>query len=293
MSLHRILIALSLGCGAALAQAAAPLLVDADWLSAHLHDKNMVVLHAGPAQDYEASHIPGARRLSAGDLSKPANHDNPKDLSLELPAMEELRSKLAAAGISDDSRIVVTYSRPEMFPGATRVVLTLVYAGLGDRVSILNGGLPAWTGAGKPVSTAAADVTPGKLSARPPKSVVVDADFVKSLNSRSHYKLVDARAPVYFNGTEDTYRKSGHIPGAVNIPFTEILDNTGRVDKAKVAALFEKAGIGNGDTVVAYCHIGLQATAVIFGARLVGHPAVLYDGAFQDWAINERGPVEK
>ena len=61
----------------------------------------------------------------------------------------------------------------------------------------------------------------------------------------------------------------------------------------RVEALFRKAGVKAGDTVVAYCHVGQQATAVIFGARLLGNPVVLYDGAFQDWAVNSRGPVEK
>lgn len=293
MSLGRSFAALAIASGALFAQGPAPLLVNVDWLSSHQHDKDLIVLHAGPAADYQANHIPGARRLSAGDLAKAPNHDDPKDLSLELLPIEELRSKAAAAGISDDSRIVITYSRPELFAGATRVLLALDYAGLGDHTSILNGGLPAWMGAGKPVSTAATEITPGKLSAKPTKSVVVNADFVKSLSGRRNYKLVDARAPIYFNGTESTYNRAGHIPGAVNIPFTEILDDSGLVDKAKVAALFQKAGIASGDTVVAYCHIGLQATAVIFGARLLGHPAVLYDGAFQDWSINDRGPVEK
>ena len=63
--------------------------------------------------------------------------------------------------------------------------------------------------------------------------------------------------------------------------------------KARVEALFRQAGVRPGDTVVVYCHIGQQATAVIFGARLLGHTVALYDGAFQDWAVNNRGPVEK
>ena len=122
---------------------------------------------------------------------------------------------------------------------------------------------------------------------------MVDAEFVKSVPQRPNHALVDARAPVFYTGIEPTMNKSGHIPGAVNIPFTQITDNELRIDKARVEALFRQAGVRPGDTVVVYCHIGQQATAVIFGARLLGHTVALYDGAFQDWAVNDRGPVEK
>jgi thiosulfate/3-mercaptopyruvate sulfurtransferase len=105
---------------------------------------------------------------------------------------------------------------------------------------------------------------------------------------------VDARAPVFYAGIQPTMNDlSGHIPGAVNIPFTEVTDNEQRIDRARVEGLFRKAGVKPGDTVVAYCHVGQQATAVVLAARLLGHPVVMYDGAFQDWAVNARGPVEK
>ena len=122
----------------------------------------------------------------------------------------------------------------------------------------------------------------------------MDAAFVASVQQRPNHTLVDARAAVFFTGIQPTMAdKAGHIPGAVNIPFTEITDTQRLIDRARVEALFRKAGVKPGDTVVAYCHVGQQATAVIFAARLLGHRTVLYDGAFQDWAINNRGAVEK
>jgi thiosulfate/3-mercaptopyruvate sulfurtransferase len=197
-------------------------------------------------------------------------------------------------GISDDSRIVIYYSKADFFPAVARIVFTLDYVGLGGQTSILNGGMAAWTRAGKALTKEASPAaTPGNLSDRPAKKLVAEADFVKSVSSRPNHRLVDARAAAFFDGTRPTFEKSGHIPGAVNIPFNEILDDSQAFDKERVAELFRKAGIGKDDTVVAYCHIGLQATAVIFGARVLGHPVLLYDGAFEDWANNNRGPVEK
>jgi thiosulfate/3-mercaptopyruvate sulfurtransferase len=117
---------------------------------------------------------------------------------------------------------------------------------------------------------------------------------VKAVAGRPNTRLVDARAAVFYRGIEASMGPDkGHIPGAVSIPFTEITDTNQLIDRDRVAALFQAAGIKPGDTVVAYCHVGQQATTVLFAARLLGHPVRLYDGSFQDWAINVHGPVEK
>ncbi len=287
-------VALLLIAAPAFAQTASPLLVDVEWLSEHLGDRQLVVLHVGSRADYDAGHIPGARFITEEDVSAPHDHSNPRDMMLELPPTGQLLERIASFGISDDSRIVVYFGRSGGVPSATRIIFTLDYVGLGDRTSLLNGGLGAWQRAGKTVTAAGPAVTPGRLTARPPKSLVVDAAFVASVPQRPAHRLVDARAAVFYSGIEPTMNgKSGHIPGAVNVPFTAITDDELRIDPGRLEALFRDAGVRPGDTVVAYCHIGQQATAVIFGARLLGHPVLLYDGAFQDWAVNNRGAVEK
>jgi thiosulfate/3-mercaptopyruvate sulfurtransferase len=269
------------------------LLLDVEWLSQHLNDRGLVVLHVGNKAEYDAGHIPGARFVTEEDVAAPHDHSNPKDMMLELPPLETLRTKVASLGISDESRVVVYFGKNGGVPSATRIIFTLDYLGLGQRTSLLDGGLGAWQRAGKSVTTVVPAPATGKLSVRPPKTVVVDAEFVRGVLQRPNHVLVDARAPVFYAGIEPTMNKSGHIPGAINIPFTQITDNELRVDRARIEALFRKAGVKAGDTVVVYCHVGQQATAVIFGARLLGHPVALYDGAFQDWAVNDRGPVEK
>jgi thiosulfate/3-mercaptopyruvate sulfurtransferase len=291
-------VAAAIGCVAmslsAVAQEPSPLLVEIDWLSQHLSDRGLVILHVGNRAEYDAGHIPGARFITEEDVAAPHDHSNPKDMMLELPPVETLRAKVASFGISDDSRIVVYFGKNGGVPSATRIIFTLDYLGLGERTSLLNGGLAAWQRAGKTVATASPPVVAGKLSARPPKNLVVDAEFVKSVRERPNHTLVDARAAVFYRGIQPTMNNlSGHIPGAVNVPFTEITDNELRIDRARIEGVFRKAGVKPGDTVVAYCHVGQQATAVIFAARLLGHPVVMYDGAFQDWAVNNRGPVEK
>jgi thiosulfate/3-mercaptopyruvate sulfurtransferase len=282
--------ALSVGA-ATRVEAAGPLLVEPDWLASRLSDRQVVVLHVGNKAGFDTAHIPGARQIAEDDVARP--HDMAKgDLMLELPDAATLRATLAARGISDDSVVVVYAGKDVPLQSATRILFTLDYVGLGGQSSILNGGLAAWQAAGKPTTTDATVVKGGVLTARATSPVVVNAAFVQALGSRPRHTLVDARAPVFYRGTEPTFGKRGHIPGAINIPFTSISDARGRIVVADLKKLFADAGVKPGDTVVAYCHVGQQATAVVLAARLLDIPAVLYDGAFQDWASANRGAVE-
>ena len=288
-TLEKMLRVLTFAITGVLAGAQTPLLVDTDWLAAHLSDPNIVLLHIGPKEAYDANHIPGARHLTLDDIAKPRD---PKELTLELPTPEVLRAKLESFGIGDNSRIVVYFGAKQVLQSSTRVIFTLDYLGLSS--SLLNGGLPAWTAAGKAVTTdVPAAAKPGKLSARPTKNLVVDAEFVKAVPQHKDQRLVDARLPNFYKGTDATYEKNGHIPNAINLPFAELMDDKLMLDRERIEKLFMAAGIQKNDTVVAYCHIGQQATAVIFASRLLGHPVKLYDGSFEDWAKNARGPVEK
>jgi thiosulfate/3-mercaptopyruvate sulfurtransferase len=271
-----------------------PLIVDADWLSQHLTDRDVVVLHVGHDAEYRSEHIPGARLITEEDVSLPHNHSDMTDMMLELPDVATLRARIGQFGISDTSRVIVYAGKDGHVQSATRIVFTLDYLGLGAQTSLLDGGLAGWKRAGKPLSAAVPAAAKGTVTAAPRPALVVDAAFVSSVPSRPGYKLVDARAPVIYKGIEPTMGgKAGHIRGAINIPFTEITDTSMRIDKSRLASLFERSGVKPGDTIVAYCHVGQQATLVLFAARLLGHPVMLYDGSFQDWAVNNRGPVDK
>jgi thiosulfate/3-mercaptopyruvate sulfurtransferase len=269
-----------------------PLLVDVDYLAKHLNDRNLVLIEVGSKPAYEAGHIAGARFIPLDDLSTPMR-SKPGELSFELLPADMMRAKLASLGVSDDSHIVVYSGNDSSFPMTSRVIFTLQYLGMGDHTSLLNGGIAAWRAAERPVSTTMTPIHPGHLSARPTANIVADASLVRSISERPNFKLVDARSPAIYKGVEPTYSKAGHIPGAINIPFSDILDGSSKVDVNRLEKIFADAGIKPGDTVVTYCHIGAQATETLFGARVLGHPVMLYDGSFQDWATNNRGEVVK
>ena len=269
----------------------APVVVSTEWLAKHLEDPNLVLLHVGEKAEYDAGHIPGARYVRLDDISV-TSHDHANGLMLEMPPPDSLRARLEALGISDRSRVVVYYGNDWVSP-ATRVIFTLDYAGLGSSAALLDGGMQAWKADGRPLTTDAPKQARGKLAALRIRPIVVDAAWVKSRLGSPSLHLIDGRAAVFYDGLEKGGSKKGHVTGAKSIPYTEIADDRLYLkNPAELRALFARAGVAPGDTVVAYCHIGQQATAVLFAARSLGHPVLLYDGSYQDWSRRAELPVD-
>lgn len=270
------------------------MLVSATWLAQHVNDADLVMLQMSDPAEYAKKHIPGSRLVTRAAISvAPA----PGSLNIELPSPDALKTSLEALGISDNSRIVIIHGGGWVSP-ATRVVLTLQAAGFGDRTMLLDGGIEAWEKAGKPVTTDVPAAKTGTLSPLKMASPIVDADFVKAHLTDAKTKIIDARDAEYYSGektggSQTGPHKTGHIAGAKSIPYSTTVndDNTLKSD-AELKALFDQAGVKSGDTVVAYCHIGQQATAVVFAARTLGINVKLYDGSFEDWSKKD-GPVEK
>jgi thiosulfate/3-mercaptopyruvate sulfurtransferase len=176
---------------------------------------------------------------------------------------------------------------------STRIVFTLDYAGLGSRSALLDGGMNAWKETGHAVTAEVPAAKVGTLSPLRIKPIVVDAEYVKANLRSPTFHLIDGRGAVFYDGVKESGPRNGHAAGARNIPFNEVTDDKLHFKSpAVLEALFTKAGVGPGDTVVAYCHIGQQATAVLFAARTLGHPVLLYDGSYQDWSRRADLPVE-
>jgi thiosulfate/3-mercaptopyruvate sulfurtransferase len=271
------------------------MVVNTAWLAAHLKDPNLVLLHVGDPDEYKAKHIPGARFVSLADIA--VSDHSATGLILEMPpTAEDLRGRLAKLGISDDSRVVVYYGKDWVSP-ATRVIFTLDYAGLGEHAVLLDGGMGAWERDGHAVTGVVPAERLGKLAPMKIHKTIVDAAFVRANMNKPGIALVDGRAAAFYDGVDtggmkDQPHKTGHITGAGNFPFTEVTDDNLMLrSPEELRALLTKAGVKPGDTVLGYCHIGQQMTAVIFAARTLGQKAVLYDGSMQDWSRREGFPV--
>lgn len=287
------IVALVLAAGAGAAAPRDSLLVSTAWLAEHLKDPNLVLLHVGDEKEYHEQHIPGARYVALRDIS--ASKVDERQLTLEMLPADQLRDRLSALGISNDSHVVVYYGNDWVSP-STRVMFTLDYAGLTD-ISLLDGGMKAWIRDGHEATAAAPAERAGRLSPLALRSTIVDADFVRSHVGALHFTVVDARDPEFYQGAKtgggrERPQKTGHIAGARSVPFSSVTrDDLVWKTNDQLQALFTSAGVQPGDTVITYCHVGQQATATLFAARLLGHPVLLYDGSFEDWSRRDY-PVE-
>jgi thiosulfate/3-mercaptopyruvate sulfurtransferase len=272
------------------------LVVSGAWLAGHLHDPQLVLLQVGDSADFLRAHIPWARPVTLAQISAgvSSNMDMEHNLMLEMLPIDTLRLRLADLGISDQSR-VIAYFATDRISTTTRVLYTMAYAGLGQSSALLDGGLPEWRREARPIESGPAKaVGRGSVRATAQPSLIVNAEWVKTHKGQPGIALLDAREAEIFNGSKllDGPRR-GHIPGATSLPFEDLYDSHGELRPAtELEARFRKAGVQPGDTVVAYCHIGQRATAVLLAAETLGYPVRLYDGSFQEWGRRLDLPVE-
>src|SRR6266404_2708112 len=152
-----------------------PMLVTVDWLADHLNDPSLVLLQIGDKKDYDKGHIPGAQFLEYETISTPHNHG--VTLMLELPPVEQLVSVFERHGVSNRSHIILYFGTNWVSP-TTRVYWTLDYLGLGDRTSILNGGLVAWQATHHTVATETKQPAKGLITPAPRKEILSPGDWI-------------------------------------------------------------------------------------------------------------------
>jgi thiosulfate/3-mercaptopyruvate sulfurtransferase len=267
-------------------------LVDASWLARQPPGAVRIVdlrwaLSGPPAlEKYRAGHIPGAVYVEMErDLSRhggPGRHP--------FPASEDFARTLGRIGVLPGTHVVV-YDDGN---GSVAARLWFMLRAHGhERASVLDGGYAAWVKAGLPVTKdepAVASVTPPAL--RLDTSRIVDREGVAQiLAGRSEpgarrALVMDARAPERYRGeTEPVDKRAGHIPGAVNAPFSGNLKEGRFRPPEELRALYDRLGAGRAAQVVASCGSGVTACHTLLALELAGFPAgKLYVGSWSDWS---------
>ncbi len=285
-----LLLGMVLAMSGALAQTQEqPILVTPQWVKEHLDDPNLVILQVNFLQfDYEKEHIAGARFLWPDWLAG----NTPNGGSFNVPGPKEATAILQRLGISKNSRIVLCHVRNEVTV-TSRMFFTLESLGLRGRVSFLNGGLEAWKKAGYGVTQAIPAVKKGNFKAQPAQ-MIVDKDYVlRSLHSDSSV-VVDARMKRFYDGETTGNPRDGHITGALNLPYPDMIDSTNAFKPLpQLEANFASVLPDKSKEVVLYCFIGQTACVDYIAGRLLGYRIKLYDRSLQEWSRKDELPMEK
>ncbi len=283
-------------------------LVETDWLAANLgHSQLRIVDIRGEVRsvaqpdgtrkseysasrgDYDAGHIPGASFIDwTADI---VDLDDP--ITAQIAPPERFAAFLGGLGIGDDSRIVIYDNQGRAF--ATRLWWALTYYGH-EHVAVLNGGWAKWRTEGRAISTevpsyAPATLTPkaGRLGRKTGQEVLEHVQLGDAI-------IVDALRRGQYTGEEQRGgAASGHIPGALNLPYLDLYTPAGTWKlEDELRATLAKAGIADDDRpVVAYCGGGVSATAVLFALDRLGRHGHNYDGSWNEWGNNPHFPTRQ
>ena len=266
------------------------------WLHAHLDDPGMVVVDASwylpahnrdPYAEYLDQHVPGAVFFDIDKLSDPASK-----LPHTLASPEHFAQEVGKLGISETDTIVV-YDGMGLF-SAARAWWNFRIMGA-DEVFILDGGFPLWLSERLPTGTGHRPPPVKTFKPEFRADRVVDFDAMNAAVKAADHAIADARPAGRFSGSDPEPRKgmrSGHMPGATNIPASSLIRDGKLLPLAELGSVLDEAGLNDGPTITT-CGSGVTAAIISLALDSLGRTDhKLYDGSWSEWGGRDDTEIE-
>ena len=238
-------------------------------------DEELVIIDAGKAESYEAGHLEGAVHINHGSLYRRG------PVAGLIKCLGELSDIFGENGIARDSNIIIYDDGSQLY--SSRIYWILKYVGA-ENVKVLHKDMDEWSEAGLSLVTTPTEVATVTFIPYPKPELFASTEHVQDHKDDPNVILVDVRTSAEFDGTASS--SEGHIPGAININFTDLLTETGAFkDASELEAIATENGITPDKEVVFYCRTSVRG-AVSFAAfeSVLGRDNVkVYDGAYLEW----------